>query len=104
MYVGFDIGGTSIKYGVLDESGVILEKSAIPTSYEPAQFYQDLLTIIEDAQSRHTIDGIGISAPGIVQKDGFMLTAGAIKSLYGENFKAVLEARTGLPEIGRAHV
>ncbi len=23
MYVGFDIGGTSIKYGVLDESGVI---------------------------------------------------------------------------------
>lgn len=97
MYVGFDIGGTSIKYGVLDESGVILEKSAIPTSYEPAQFYQDLLTIIEDAQNRHTIDGIGISAPGIVQKDGFMLTAGAIKSLYGENFKAVLEARTGLP-------
>ena len=64
MYVGFDIGGTSIKYGVLDETGVILEKSAIPTSYEPAQFYQDLLTIIEDAQSRHTIDGIGISAPG----------------------------------------
>jgi len=41
MYVGFDIGGTSIKYGVLDETGAILEKSAIPTSYEPAQFYQD---------------------------------------------------------------
>lgn len=29
MYVGFDIGGTSIKYGVLDESGVILELSLI---------------------------------------------------------------------------
>ncbi len=26
MYVGFDIGGTTIKYGVLDETGAILEK------------------------------------------------------------------------------
>lgn len=97
MYVGFDIGGTTIKYGVLDECGTILEKGSMETKYEPDVFYANLLKIIEEAQRIYQINGIGISAPGIVQKDGFMLTAGAIKPLYGENFKRKLEEATGLP-------
>ncbi|MFQ9655047.1 MAG: ROK family protein [Enterococcus sp.] len=97
MYVGFDIGGTTIKYGVLDETGAILEKNMLPTNYDPQSFYQNLITIINEAKSRYPIAGIGISAPGIVQKDGLMLTAGAIKPLYGENFKTTLEECCGLP-------
>lgn len=97
MYVGFDIGGTTVKYGVLDEKGNILEKGSIETKYEPDIFYASLLKIIEEAQADYQIKGIGISAPGIVQKDGFMLTAGAIRPLYGENFKQRLEELTGLP-------
>lgn len=97
MYVGFDIGGTTVKYGVLDESGRVLEKGTMETEYEPTIFYRNLLKRIEEAQTRYQIKGIGISAPGIVQKDGFMLTAGAISSLYGENFKQKLEGLTGLP-------
>lgn len=97
MYVGFDIGGTTVKYGILDEHGNILEKGSMRTEYEPDAFYLNLIKIIEGAQTKYPIKGIGISAPGIVQKDGFMLTAGAIRPLYGENFKQKLERVTGLP-------
>lgn len=97
MYIGFDIGGTTIKYGVLDEKGTIIEKNSRTTSHDKEQFYLDLIEIITDYQKRYPITGVGISAPGIVQKDGFMLTAGAIYPLYGENFKVVLEEATGLP-------
>ncbi|MEI5990854.1 hypothetical protein A5881_002359 [Enterococcus termitis] len=97
MYVGFDIGGTTVKYGVLDENGTILSKGSVETEYEPEIFYANLLKIIDDAKADYQIEGIGISAPGIVQKDGFMLTAGAIKPLYGENFKQKLETLTSLP-------
>ncbi|MBO0469806.1 ROK family protein [Enterococcus sp. DIV0242_7C1] len=97
MYVGFDIGGTTVKYGVLDENGTILEKGSIKTEYEPDSFYASLLAIVKDAQTRFQIKGIGMSAPGIVQQDGLMLTAGAIRPLYGENFKEKLTALTGLP-------
>lgn len=97
MYVGFDIGGTTVKYGILDESGNILEKASIPTNYDLAKFLDELVAIVCDAQDRYTkIMGIGISAPGIIQKDGYMLTAGAIKSFYGANIKVALEERTGL--------
>lgn len=97
MYVGFDIGGTTVKYGVLDETGNILEKAAIPTNYDLAEFLDELVTIVENAQEHYKkIDGIGISAPGIIQKDGYMQTAGAIKPFYGANIKVELERRTGL--------
>ncbi|ASZ08082.1 MULTISPECIES: ROK family protein [Enterococcus] len=98
MYVGFDIGGTTVKYGVLDEVGNILEKSAIPTNYQLADFLVELDTIVKDAQKRYEkIEGIGISAPGIIQEDGYMLTAGAIRPFYGANIKIELERLTGLP-------
>lgn len=97
MYLGFDIGGTTIKYGVLDEDGKILEKSSIKTQYDTNLFYNDLFTIIKEAQKKYSLDGIGISAPGIVQKDGFMLTAGAIRPLYSENFKTTIENETKIP-------
>ncbi|WP_430606725.1 hypothetical protein IGJ55_002943 [Enterococcus sp. AZ170] len=97
MYVGFDIGGTTIKHGILDEYGTILEQGSIGTEYEPEAFYKSLLKIIEAAQAKYQIKGIGISAPGIVQKDGYMLTAGAIRPLYGENFKQKLALFTSLP-------
>ena len=31
MYIGVDIGGMSIKAGVVNEDGVIIEKCAVPT-------------------------------------------------------------------------
>lgn len=97
MFVGFDIGGTTVKYGVLNEQGEILEKAAIKTSYVVEELLGDMEEIVVKAQAKYDIEGIGISAPGIIQKDGYMLTAGAIKPLYGMNLKQALEQRCQLP-------
>ena len=97
MFVGFDIGGTTVKYGVLNEQGEILEKAAIKTSYVVEELLGDMEQIVVKAQANYDIEGIGISAPGIIQKDGYMLTAGAIKPLYGMNLKQALEQRCQLP-------
>ncbi|WP_368251136.1 ROK family protein [Enterococcus sp. 2201sp1_2201st1_B8_2201SCRN_220225] len=98
MFVGFDIGGTTIKYGLLDEKGQILAKSSIETSYDVEQLITEMAEIVANYQIDYPeIKGIGISAPGIIQKDGFMLTAGAIKPLYGKNLKQSLEERCHLP-------
>lgn len=56
-----------------------------------------MLSIIDKIKLVHKIEGVGISAPGIIRSDGYMITAGAIRSLYGENIKKVIEAETGLP-------
>lgn len=55
--------------------------------------------LVNGLKEEQTIQGVGISAPGITQKDGMMTTAGAIYSLYGTNLKEEMEARCQVPVI-----
>lgn len=98
MYVGFDIGGTTIKYGLVNDAGEIIEKAMVNTEHDPEKLLGLLSEIVADFKEKHQeLIGIGISAPGIIQKNGFMTTAGALKSLYGVNLKDEMEKRTSLP-------
>jgi predicted NBD/HSP70 family sugar kinase len=98
MYIAFDIGGTSIKYGLISPAGEILEKDKVPTPLEETAFLSTLANIVKNFQSEHDgIQGIGISAPGVVSKDGVMTLFGALTELYGMPLQARLEELTGLP-------
>ncbi len=99
MYVGIDVGGTSIKYGLVDEHAQVFEKGAVATPKDKPAFLAALTAIIQNYQQAHPIAGVGISAPGIIQKDGLMTTAGALYALYGTNLKDEIEARTQLPTV-----
>ncbi|MFC6177734.1 ROK family protein [Companilactobacillus huachuanensis] len=98
-YMGIDIGGTSVKYGLVDENGVVSNKNSFKTKAEnQTGLLEDLLTAVENIK---TIDsnlaGIGVSMPGVVQEDGYLTTAGAVKCFYEINLKDILENKTGLP-------
>lgn len=95
-YIGLDIGGTTIKYGLVDETGKILEKDAIKTSIKGEEILQNIEKIVKQFKTEQTITAIGVSAPGIVQQDGFMTTGGAIKDFFGINLKQEIEKRTGI--------
>lgn len=98
MYIGIDIGGTFIKFGIVDKEGNIIEKSSLPTNHEKEVFVLEIIGLIERYQEKYPeIAGVGISAPGIIQKDGKMTTAGSIKSIYGINLKKEIESHCGLP-------
>ena len=96
MFITFDIGGSSIKYGVVTNKGEIIHQSFIPTKDDKEAFLNSLLKVIKDYRQDYKIEGIGISAPGIIRRDGLMITAGAIKTLYGENIQSFIEKNTGL--------
>ena len=97
MYLAFDIGGTFVKYGVVDPDGQILEKgkSATPDTQEP--FLTALSKTCQDLQTRFSLDGIGISAPGTPNRQGTMVSFGALTKMTGLPLKAELEKLTGLP-------
>lgn len=97
MILSFDLGGTTIKYGVITLDGEIIEKSTVSTKNDKQLLLNTMYSIIDDAKKKYLIKGIGISAPGIIDKFGKMITAGAIFSLYGENIKETLEDRYQLP-------
>ncbi|OPJ55661.1 ROK family protein [Alkalithermobacter paradoxus] len=93
QYLGIDIGGTYIKYGIYSSDGVKIKSSKVKTCLESLDSFIDTLVgIIDDNKN---VDGIGISMPGFVDVNtGFILDAGAIKPLHGKNLKEILLERT----------
>ena len=96
-YVGIDVGGTTIKYGLISENGQILEKASLQTATDKEQVLIDMAGIVQKYQENgQQVAGTGVSMPGIVEADGMLTTAGAIRCMYGVNLKKELEKRTGI--------
>ena len=67
-YVSMDIGGTTIKYGLISEDGQILSIEKIPTEAEkggPA-ILEKAVQIVENYIKTEEISGICISTAGMV--------------------------------------
>ena len=77
--VGVDIGGTSVKIGLFNVGGVILEKWEIPTRKENGgvEILKDVAASIREHLSEKNIAlteiiGVGMGVPGPVMDDGFV--------------------------------
>lgn len=97
-YAAVDIGGTTIKFGVLEESGVFLEKRTCPTP-PGEQILPAVLALVEDALKRWPLRGVAVSSTGVVDcETGTIVYAGPTVPRYaGTNFKQAVEAKFGLP-------
>lgn len=69
--IGVDIGGTSIKLGLLNRKGDMLEKWEIPTEHGPEiidTIYKSILSKISKDELNRQVMGIGVGAPGFVNQ------------------------------------
>ncbi|MGL5021277.1 MAG: ROK family protein [Mycoplasmatales bacterium] len=97
MILCFDIGGMSIKYGLVDENGKIYIKNKFPT---PGENFEELLehffTIIETHINK--ISSISISSPGSVDsKTGIVGGTSAVPCIHGPNLKNLIYEKFKLP-------
>jgi glucokinase len=68
--VGVDVGGTKIAAGVVDEQGLVVEKTRIPSpTTDAAQLRAAIGGIVEDFRSRHDVAAVGVGAAGFVRAD-----------------------------------
>ena len=99
-YLGIDIGGTFIKYALLDENAQIFEKSKVKTPLEKGATFQDFMNILEGIvlPFQEQISGIAISMAGILDNQtGHAFTGGAVFYLSGKNLVELLQERFGIP-------
>ncbi|MFW5632652.1 MAG: ROK family protein, partial [Acetivibrio ethanolgignens] len=100
-YVSIDIGGTAIKYGIIDENGKILERREKPTEafMGGLSILKKTVDIVENFQKNFEINGICISTAGMVDvKKGSIFYSGPqIPDYAGTQFKKTMEERFGIP-------
>lgn len=80
MYLVFDIGGTFVKYAIMNDQGDIVYKNKIKTITDHLELF---ITNLVDIYNQHQdVKGIAISAPGLVDiEKGIIYGGGAVTCL-----------------------
>jgi len=108
FYVSIDVGGTAIKYGILDECGAFIKKASCPTEAKEGgkRILSQLIEIVENAgqsiaeiNSQGIFSGICVSTAGMVDcEQGKILYSGELIPAYtGTEIKKTLENRFHVP-------
>lgn len=96
-YIVFDIGGSSVKWAVMNESGQDLQKGKILLPETIEKFFDDLCEIINSKKEEFDVVGVAFSAPGAVNGDtGIIGGMSAVPYIHGPNFKEIILEKTGL--------
>lgn len=100
-YISIDIGGTFIKYGLIDENGHILEKHELATEASKGgqQILDKVLKIVGNYNENQKIEGVAISTAGMVdsKKGAIRYASDLIPAYTGTNFKDPIKEKFDLP-------
>lgn len=103
QYVCIDIGGTSIKYAMLAETGQILIQDQIPTKVEvdgSRDIPRKISSIVRDLQNKcGKAEGVAVCSPGLIDAEkGEVIFAGSNFPGYsGMKLREEIESLTHLP-------
>ncbi|MHA2937118.1 ROK family protein [Vibrio sp. RC27] len=97
-YLSFDIGGTDIKFGVVNDRGNILHQGKIKTASTGEAIIQTIVNIKQELELQFSLDGAAFSVPGFVNVDtGYLKAGGAIKDFCEFDFRTILTDKLMLP-------
>ncbi len=92
-YLTLDVGGSAIKYALIQEDLTILEKSSVPTPMDTMDHFVETIGQIYD-QYKERVAGMAISMPGIIDPDkGYAYTGGALPYITKMNVVDILHKR-----------
>lgn len=102
MFIGIDLGGTTIKGGVVNSEGEILFKKVIPTNAwgETNEIVEDIISLVKALQeelSKEALEVIGVGVPGMVTHENSYIETCANINLSKTNLKKILEREIGVP-------
>lgn len=103
MYIGIDVGGMSIKAGVVTPEGDIIAKYAVPTPLDSNEEFckamlESVINAVKESNiTKDEIEAIGIGAPGIVDRENGVLVNSPnihyinvpVRKYLQENFKNI---------------
>lgn len=100
-YVSIDIGGTSIKYGLLKEDGEIVQKADMDTEAAKGgrELQNKVFHIIRAYRARYPLSGVCISTAGMVdcEKGEVFFSGELIPEYQGTKWKEDIEKTFSLP-------
>jgi glucokinase len=106
FFIGIDIGGTNLRFALVDSQGNIHKRSRTISGIAEGRdaFCERLKTGICDlrvfaAASGAAVAGIGAGIPGLIGSDGYIHSSVNMRPLEGFNLTVFLNELTGVPTV-----
>jgi len=89
-FLVLDVGGSSIKYAIMNEKAEFVEKGKTPTPMDTIEHFIDVVGTIFDKYNDR-ITGIAISMPGRIDSDrGYLYTGGSLEYNTDTDLRTVI--------------
>ncbi len=102
-YIGIDLGGTNIKYGLVTPAAKVIQRGWIPTAQTRRAIMSQFVAIVREmmgtAKSKSLrVDSVGVGSPGIVDITLGKVVGGApnVPEWRGADIRGALQKRSGL--------
>lgn len=100
MYIGIDIGGTSVKWGILDENLNIVERSSFATIKSSDTDLLDAISnLVNEKKQKYDFKYVGMGSPGCVDTERGIIAGSANTPFKDTPAGEIVKAKTGLPLI-----
>lgn len=66
LTIGFDVGGTNVRGGVITREGQILASRTVPTSMDTEQLEADIVGIVDELRADYEVDAVGLALAGFL--------------------------------------
>jgi predicted NBD/HSP70 family sugar kinase len=97
-YLAYDVGGSSVKYALVDEQGNLQNKGSFPTPAALEDFYAEVVKVCQQLGKGRELAGAGFSMPGAVDDEsGVIGGSSALDYIHDFPIKQALAARLGMP-------
>lgn len=104
--IGVDIGGTNLRFALVDGGGAILARERCPTEIHRGwdSFLYHLVGGISRMRVRggklgREIRGVGIGIPGLIARTGYVVSSVNLQPIEGINLREAVNQATGLPVV-----
>jgi predicted NBD/HSP70 family sugar kinase len=96
-YLVFDVGGSAIKYSLMNEKAEFLKKGEMVTPMDSIEEFVASIGGVFD-QYKEEIQGIALSMPGRIDSDkGYAYSGGVLKYNYEKDIVSILGKRCPVP-------
>lgn len=99
LTVGFDIGGTNLRAGVVTDEGEIIDVRSVPTPDDSAALESAAVDMIVDIRAEHDIAAVGLAIAGFIDPEREFVRFAPHLAWVDAPVRAKLQAHLDIPVV-----
>ena len=97
--VGFDIGGTNLRAGVVNESGTLLKSWSVPTPNTADGLEDAIVALVADIRTEFAVQAVGLAVAGFIDSERETVRFAPHLPWRDAPVRAILQDRLDIPVV-----